>query len=151
MTVRDFFDWIIWGQKTHSTSEPHFMAVWIKEHGRRKLAFCSLAFSLGGTFLYSAARRSFTGARDYFLRVPVNTTDELRHQIHGLNSYWTLGHPLESSAQTTHSLWSTLTHSMFIYADSHLHSWVLLLDRTLTKTALTVLPGVNTSTAITLG
>lgn len=69
----------------------------MKGHGRRKLAFCSLAFSLGGMFIYSDARNSFTGVRDYFLRVPVNTTDKLRHQIRGLNSYWTLGHPPESS------------------------------------------------------
>lgn len=73
------------------------MAVQMTGHGRRKLAFCSLALSLGGTFLYSAARRSFTGVRAYFLRVPVNTTGKLRHQIHGLNSYWTLGHPLEAA------------------------------------------------------
>lgn len=74
------------------------MAVQMKGHERRKLAFCPLALSLGGTFLYStAARRSFTGVRDYLLRVPVNTTDELRHQIHRLNSYWTLGHLLEGS------------------------------------------------------
>lgn len=69
--MKNFFDWIILGEKTHLKSGPHYLMVaYIKGHRRRKILVFACFLSL---FQASSSimllRHFLTGVRTYIFRI----------------------------------------------------------------------------------
>ena len=70
------------------------MAVSIKGLKKEAFAFCRLALTLCGKFIYPATKLSVTGISEYFFRMPMRASSSLGNLGDSSTRLGLLGHPV---------------------------------------------------------